>query len=218
MTAEQVKLLSMTISLLAVMISGAVVSAWIFRNVFNFPIIIVGFLLTIGMIFVMIEIAKSDDVIVIFTVAFMFGFVVGINLGGFTKLVTRGSNRATEAVVITLTIMMISTLMAAIIGLLSGFDFSGFDGVLSAVLISLIGISLFGLFFTLHRTVEFFVGVFASIFWVMYMVYHFNLIVIKYEDATWLAASEIAMSLLLDMVNLFVRLLPIIVRILEVVD
>lgn len=215
MTPSQVQLLVMVIQLLSVMLMGAVVSAWLLRNYFSWPLVIGSFVVTIILIFVMVGVAGTGNTFATLIIGTLFGAAIGADLGGFTLAVTDGRKRGREAVAITLAIVAGSTVMAAAVGMFTGYNFQGWGGPLFIGLLLLIGVGLFQLFVRLNRITELIIGAVASLFWVIYLIYDFNKVVDLYEEATWSAAAEIAMNVFLDMVNLFVRLLPIIAELLE---
>lgn len=119
---------------------------------------------------------------------------------------------------VTLAVIAIAMLVTAVIGLMSGFNFQGFGGILFAILLGILGITVIGIFVKFNKVVEMIIGLGISFFFMVYMVYDFNKVVDLYNEASWRAAMEIAMNIFLDLLNIFVRLLPIIVDILDAMD
>lgn len=218
MLPYQIGLLTMTLALLAVMMVSAVVSAYLFRNVWNWPFVIGSFVVAIALIFVAVAVAATNNPVFIFPVAALFGASIGATLGSFVIAVTHGKRRGAEAVMVTLAIIAVVTLITAIIGLLSGFNFQGMGGIMFAILLGIVVLSLIGLFVRWNKVVEMVIGLGVALFFMVYMVYDFNKVVDKYDQASWGAAMEIAMNLFLDIVNIFIRLLPIIVELMENTD
>lgn len=211
----QAELLTMVFILLSAMMAGAVLSAWILKEYFSLGFILLSFVVTLALIFVMAAVAQTGNATAILAVSFLFGAALGADLGGFTVAVLKDRSRGTEAFVLTIAIVAGSTFLAAVVGLFSGFNFQGLGGPLFMGLFVLIGISVFGIFVRMGKVMEMVIGLAASAFWVVYMIYDFNKVVDKYEVASWGNAAYIAMDIMLDIVNLFVRLLPIIVEILD---
>ena len=196
--------------LMGAMFVGAAASAYIFRNVRSCGFVIAATVVMIAMIFVASAVAATNNALLSVGVAFLFGASVGSILGSFVLMVTEGHERGAEAVLVTLAILGVVTVCAGVIGLTSGYNFQGMGGTLFAILIGIVAISLIGLFVRWGKVMEMVIGLGVSLFFVVYMVYDFNKAVALYTEATWSAAMDIAMNLFLDLVNIFVRLLPII--------
>lgn len=218
MLPYQVALLSMTLALLTVMMAAASASAYLFKDIWNWPFVIGSFVIAIVLVFVAAGVAATNNPVLIFPVAAIFGASIGATLGSFVIAVTHGKRRGGEAVMVTLAIIAVVTLITALIGLLSGFNFQGLGGILFAILLGVVALSFIGLFIRWNKVMEMVIGLGISLFFMVYMVYDFNKVVDKYNEATWGAAMEIAMNLFLDIVNIFVRLLPIIVDIMDAMD
>lgn len=193
------------------MLIAATAFAYTFRNVWNWPFVIGSFVVSIGLIFVALAVAATNNPVFIFAVAALFGGSIGSTLGSFVLAVTEGHERGSQSVMVTLAIIAVITVVAAVIGLLSGFNFQGMGGVMFIILLGIVALSFIGLFVHWNKVTEMIIGLGVSLFFAIYMVYDFNKAVDLYNEATWSAAMEIAMNLFLDMVNIFVRLLPIIV-------
>lgn len=71
-------------------------------------------------------------------------------------------------------------------------------------------LAIVGIFTNWSRVTETVIGLGVSAFFALYMIYDFNKAINLYTEASWGAAMDIAMSVFLDMLNIFVRLLPII--------
>ena len=218
MSAESVRLFTMVLQLLSVILMGAVMSAWLLRNHFTWPLIICSSVVSIILLSVTYGAASTGSFFVTMASGTLFGASIGVNLGGFTLAVTKGSKRGREAVALTLGVLAVSTLAAAIIGMLSGTNFQAWASLLFLGLLVLIGFGIIQIFVRPGRIVELIFGSVASFFWILYLVYDFNKVVDLYSKATPSAAAEITMNIFMDMVNLFVRLLPIIVEILDAFD
>lgn len=210
MLPYQVDLLAMSFMLLGAMFVGAAVSAFLFRNIYNWVFIIAAFLVAIAMIFGCLAAAETNNVLLILGSAGLFGAAIGASLGGFVLAVTDGHERGAEAVMVTLSILAVVTVVTGVIGLLSGFNFQGMGGVMFIILLVILGITFVGLFVRWNKVTEMVIGLGVSLFFAIYMIYDFNKAIHLYKEATWSAAMDIAMNLFLDMVNIFVRLLPII--------
>lgn len=215
MEAYQIDLLIKVTQLLFILVGSAALSAYLFRNVFNWPFVIGSFIVSIILIFVAVGVGNTGNPLLVFPVMAMFGSAIGSTLGSFTLAVTDGKERGRDAVIITLAIIAVSMLVTAAIGLLSGFNFQGMGGVMFAILLGIVALSLIGLFVKWNKVVEMVIGLGVSLFFMIYLVYDFNKVVSLYHESTWGAAVDIAMNLFLDMVNIFVRLLPIIVEVLD---
>ena len=81
------------------------------------------------------------------------------------------------------------------LGLFGGINFQGLGSVLFMGLFFLIGISLLGMVFKHSLWMETLIGIGASIFWVIYLVYDFNKIVTTYIETSgdWGEAMGITM-------------------------
>lgn len=218
MEPYQVQLFSMSMFLVGCMLVGTAPSAWALRNTHSWSIVIGSFVVSIGLIFVVMYASYTQNAILVGGASLLFGGSVGATLGSFAVAVTHGRRRGAEAVALTLGIVALSTMAAAVIGMLSGFNFQGIGGVMFTLLLFLLGISILMIFVRLGKIWELIIGSAASVFWFVYLIYDFNKVVHKYTEATWPAAAEIAMNIYLDMVNLFIRLLPIIVELLDAMD
>lgn len=211
----QAELLTMVFILLSAMMAGAILSAWILKEYFSLGFIFLSFIITVALIFVMSAVAQTGNATAILAVSFLFGAALGADLGGFTAAVLKDKSRGPEIFALTITIVAGSTFLAAIIGLFSGFNFQGLGGPLFVGLIVLIGVSAVGIFVRMGKLAELVIGLAASAFWVIYMIYDFNKVVDKYETASWEAAAYISMDLMLDIVNLFVRVLIIVAEVMD---
>lgn len=218
MEPYQVELLTMVMVLLSVMVVSAAASAYAFRNIFGWPFFIGSFVLAIVLIFVSVFVGTTNNPVLIIPAVAMFGAAMGATLGSFILAVTHGKKRGAEAVMVTLAVIAIAMLVTAVIGLMSGFNFQGFGGILFAILLGILGITVIGIFVKFNKVVEMIIGLGISFFFMVYMVYDFNKVVDLYNEASWRAAMEIAMNIFLDLLNIFVRLLPIIVDILDAMD
>lgn len=212
----QSEILSKTLMLVSVLTVGGAAAAYLFRDLFNWGMVIGAFLTTVVMIFislVVIEPTNSPFIIIPFDLA--FGAAWGATLGGFAIAVAESKGKRhllDKAIGLTLGVMAIATICAAGIGLLTGFNFQGWNGVMFCGLLLLIGISTLAIFVRFNRVTEWIIGVGASIFWVIYLVIDFNRIVVNYNPSSpqWSAAQQVAVQIYADLVNLFIRLLPII--------
>lgn len=215
----QLDLLAKTLMLVGVLIVGGATSAYLFRDFFNWATVVGGFLVTLVLIFVnafIIEPTNSAFVIVVFDL--LFGAAWGVTLGGFAIAVAESKGKRhllDKAIGLTLGVMAIATICAAGIGLLTGFNFQGWNGVMFFGLLLLIGISTLAIFVRFNRVTEWIVGVAASIFWVIYLVIDFNRVVTLYNESSWSAAQSIAVQIYADLVNLFIWLLPLILDALD---
>lgn len=127
-------------------------------------------------------------------------------------------DKVVPALGITFLIMGLATLATAGIALFTGFNFQGLSGVMFFGLLFLIGLGLIGLVIRFNRVVETIIGVVASVFWMIYLLVDFNQIVSRYNESSWAIAQQIAVAIYMDLVNLFVRLFPIIVQVLDALD
>lgn len=218
MQPYQSQLFSMSMYLIGCMFLGSVPTAWLLRNVNSRAIAVGSFILTIIMLFAVIAVSSSQNPLPIAFASMVFGASLGATLGSFTVAVTRGRRRGAEAVALTLGLVAIATMSAAFIGMFSGFNWQSIGGIMFSLLLLLVVGSIVMVFVRLGRTAELVVAGLSCVFWFIYLVYDFNRIVDRYTEATWPAAAEIAMNVYLDMVNLFIRLLPIMVELLEAMD
>jgi FtsH-binding integral membrane protein len=208
MTEFQVALLERSLHLLVVTLIGGFLSAWAFRKYFNLAIILISFATSVIMIFVANAIALTGSPMIIYTAMFVFGGCVAVDLGGlFALLGLKYKLDPDETMRATLEVLMITfgvTIIAALIGLFSGINFQGLGTWLFAGLWVLIGLGVAGIFGFITQSVRTSIGIGASFFWVLYMIYDFNKAVNLYTENTWPAAVHIAMSVYLDMVNFLV--------------
>lgn len=212
MTPSQQQLLTMSLTLLTVMMASGAASAWFLRRMYSVAFIIGGFVISIILIFVAISVAQSGNVPVIFFVAALFGASIGSNIGGFALLLgrERGLDPETtfKGVAIAMGITTVVTIFAGIVGIYSGINFQGLGMWLFGGLWILIGLGVAGMVGWVSERAEYFIGIAASVFWGIYMIYDFNKVVDLYVEASWPAAMEIAMNLYLDIVNFLIRILP----------
>lgn len=218
MELYQIELLVRTLILVGTMTIGGAISAYLFRDLFNWATVIGGFVVTLVLIFVnAFLIVPTNSVVVIVPFNLVFGAAWGVTLGGFAIAVAESKGKRhllDKAIGLTLGVMAIATLCAAGIGLMTGFNFQGWNGVMFFGLLLLIGVSTLAIFVRFNRVTEWIIGVGASIFWFIYLVIDFNRIVTLYDESSWSAAQSVAVQIYADLVNLFVRLLPIIFDIL----
>ena len=210
MESYQIELLNMVLTLLFVQLGAATISAYFFRNVESMAFMIGSFIISIALIFICFAAARTENAMNVISMIALFGVSNGATLGSFTLMVTRGKKRATEAVFLTLGIIAFGTFVAAMVGLFSGYNFQGWGTTMFVILLGIIAISLIGIFVKFGKVMEVMMGLGISLFFFLYMIYDFNKAVDQYKTASWTAAVDIAMNLFLDMLNIFVRLLPII--------
>lgn len=221
MTPGQELLLERAMSILLIMLASASISAWMFRMVNGCGFLIGTFVASIVGIFLCIGAAASDSVVLIVLASGFFGGSVGATLGSFAFAVGEAKGLSVEkigqAVAITLGTVFLATLIAAMIGLFGGVNFQGLGSILFMGLFVLIGISLLGIVVKNSLWMEMLIGAGASVFWVIYLVYDFNKVVTIFVETNgaWGEAMHVAMNVFLDMVNLFVRLLPIIMELMD---
>lgn len=221
MTIGQELLLERAMSILLIMLASASISAWAFRTVSGCGFLIGTFVASIVGIFLCIGAAATDNVALIALASTFFGGAVGATLGSFALAVgeSKGLSEAKigQAVAITIGTVFLATLIAAAIGLFGGVNFQGLGSILFMGLFVLIGISLLGLVIRNSLWTEMLIGGAASIFWVIYLIYDFNKVVTVFVETngSWADAMHVAMNVFLDMINLFIRLLPIIMEIMD---
>ena len=212
MTPEQTELLTMALSLLTTMMLFGALAAWFFRNYFSCSFIVIAFLVSVALIFLAIPISQSGNVPLIFFVSACFGASVAADFGGFALLLGRQRDLEPETVfrgvAIAFGITTIVTILAGAIGIYGGINFQGMGAWLFAGLWVLIGLGVAGIVGWISERAEYFIGIGASVFWGIYMIYNFNKVVDLYTEATWPAAMDIAMNLYLDIINFLVRILP----------
>jgi FtsH-binding integral membrane protein len=217
MTPEQSALLARSLQLLMVTLAGGTIAAIVFKNIFNWGLVIVAFLASIIMIiFVIPHVTTTNDPVLIYTALLVFGGTVAADLGGFFialgLLNNLDQDETLRATFLTIACTFGATFVAALIGLFSGIDFQFLANWLFVGLFVLIGLSLGGLFGWISKRVEWFIGIAASTFWVVYMIFDFNKIVTVYTENSWPAAVHISMSVYLDMINFMVRIAPYIFK------
>lgn len=212
MSSEQVELLKMAVEILITMMLSGALAAWFFRHVFNWALIIGMFIVSIVLIFVSIPVSQSGNVPVIFFISMLFGASVAADFGGFALILgqERGLSPKTtfKGVGIAFGITSVATIFAGVVGIYSGFNFQWLGPWLLGGLLILIGIGIAGIVGLVTKRAEYAIGIAASVFWVVYMMYDFNKVVDRYGEATWPAAMEIAMNLYLDIINFLIRILP----------
>lgn len=212
MTAPQQELLTMSLWLLVTMMAGGALAAWFLRHIFGWILILGSFVISVVLIFVAVAVAQSGNVPVIFFVAGAFGASVAADFGGFALLLgrQRGLDAQTtfRGVMIAFAITTLVTVFAGIVGIYSGINFQGMGMWLFAGLWILIGLSVAGIIGWVSARTEYVIGMAASVFWGIYMIYNFNKVVDKYAEASWPAAMEIAMNLYLDIINFLIRIMP----------
>lgn len=218
MQPHEVELLTMVMMLLGAMTVSATISAYTFRNLFSCGFILAAFVATIAMIIITAMFHQTNNPLIAFGLAIGLGATIGADLGGFVIAVTKGKKRGAEAVFVTLAIMAVMTVCAALIGLLSGYNFQGIGGIMFVVLLGIVGLSTIMIFVKFNKITEMIIGGAVSAFFFVYMIYDFNQIVDKFDDATWGNAIQVSLGIFLDLVNIFVRLLPIIVEIMDAMD
>lgn len=212
MTSGQELLLERAMSILLIMLASASISAWVFRTVSGCVFIIGTFIASIVGIFLCIGAAATENVALIALASSFFGGSVGATLGSFALTVGEARGKSIEkigqTVVVAAGAVFLATLIAAVIGLFGGINFQGLGSILFMGLFVLIGISLLGLVVKNSLWTEMLISTVASIFWVIYLVYDFNKVVTVFVETSgkWADAMHVAMSVFLDMVNLFVRL------------
>lgn len=212
-TPDQIALLERSLELLVTMLIGGTVAAYIFRNYFNWLVILGSFVLALVMIwFVIPPVVATGNAFLIYGTLFVFGAAVAADLGGFfaalgalNKMDPEETNRATLTV---LGIAFGATLVASLIGLFSGANLLFLARPLYYILLVLLGLSIGGLVGFVSRRAEWFIGIFASGFWFVYLIFHFNRIVFQYTEDSWPAAVEISMNIYLALVNFIVRIAP----------
>jgi FtsH-binding integral membrane protein len=219
MTPGQALLLERALTLVLLLLGSASISAWVFKEIRGCGFLIGTFIASILGIFLMYGAATTGNIALITLASVFFGGSVGATLGSFAIAVgeSKGLNttKIVQAVAITIGTVFLATLLAGMIGLFSGVNFQGLGSILFMGLFVLIGISLLGIVVKNSLWMEMALGIGASIFWVIYLIYDFNKIVTRFVETNgeWTHAVEVAMGIFLDMINLFIRLLPIIMEI-----
>jgi FtsH-binding integral membrane protein len=212
MNPSQQDLLLRVVQLVSVMMLGGVASAWVFRQIFSWPLILISFLASIGLVFVTLSVSYTDNAPLIYFCSFLFGAAVAAVLGGFFMILGRkydfSPEKTFQAVMVTMACAFITTILAGLIGIYSGLNFQGWGPYLFGGLFLLIGLSLAGLVGWISERTEYVIGIAAATFWAIYMVYDFNKVVDKYLENSWPAAVEIAMNLYLDIINFIIRIAP----------
>ena len=218
MQPYQIDLFRMSMFLVACMFAGAVPSAWRLRDVQGPASLIVGFVAMVLMTFGVVIAAGTDNVLCIAAACVLFGAAQGTVIGPFVAAVTTGKRRAAEAVVLTIGLVAFSAVLAAGFAMFSGFNMQSLGGILFLLLILLLVATIAWVFVRQDRIRELIFAALASALWMVYLIYDFNAIAYRYTEANWKAAAEIAMNVYLDMLNLFIRLLPYIVDLLDALD
>lgn len=218
----QIDLLFKTLSLVGTMVVAGGVAAYAMKDYFSLPLIIGSFIGAIMLIIIGAAVViPMNSPFVAFPFWALFGATVGADLGGFALAVGRrydAEDKVVPALGITFLVMGLATLVTAGIALFTGFNFQGLAGVMFFGLLGLIGLGFIALVIRFNRVVETIIGVGASIFWVIYLLVDFNQIVSRYNESSWAIAQQIAVQIYMDLVNLFVQLFPLIIRILDALD
>lgn len=218
MQPYQSQLYNMSMFLIGCMFVGTAPTALLMRNVRNSAIAIGSGILMLLMIFGITIVAGTNNPALIPVSCVIFGCSLGATLGVYATAVTAGKRRGLEAVAATLGLVAVATMAAASIGLFSGFNWQGLGAIMLGLLVLLLAVTIIMAFVRLGKVAELVVGGGASLLFFIYLIIDFNAIVNRYSKASWTAAAQIAMSVYLDMVNLFIRLLPIIVDIMDALD
>lgn len=205
------QLFVMVMELVAVMVLAGGAAAYLFRNVFNVASILLGFTISIVMVFVNSAIAATNNVPLIFIGAAIFGASVGADICGFALAVAYYNDLepkdAYQAVGVGMVVVGLATAAAAFVGIMSGINFQGLQVVMAGGLFLLIGIGIVSFFVRYNKITELIIAFGASIFWIIYLVVDFNSVVNKIP--TWSNAMQIAMKIYLDMVNLLIQFIKI---------
>lgn len=207
MLPVQQELLNMVLMLLFTMMGSAAIAAYIFREVRSWWLVIGSF--AVGIVFIFAAQAVTGALGAFFVSA-AFGASMGAMIGGTMVALTEGHPRAGQAVAVTFGIVALITVIAAGIGLFSGYDFSGWRGTMFIILLGILGISLLGFAVRYSKVVETVMSLGIIGFFSVYLVVDFNQIKDTVEVASWQEALNIAMSIFLDILNILIRLLPII--------
>ncbi len=219
---HEIDLLFKVLSLVGTMIVAGGAAAYAMRDFFSLPLVIGSFIGAVLLIFIGAAVViPMNSPIVAFPFWAVFGATVGADLGGFALAVGRrydAEDKVVPALGITFLIMGLATLATAGIALFTGFNFQGLSGVMFFGLLFLIGLGLIGLVIRFNRVVETIIGVVASVFWMIYLLVDFNQIVSRYNESSWAIAQQIAVAIYMDLVNLFVRLFPLVVQVLDALD
>ena len=197
--------------LLAAMIMGAGVAAWLFRDLFTCATILVGFVVSLAMIFVMNWAGTTSNPMLIFPCAVFFGASVGFDIIGFAKAVAMryklDEKAAYEAVGVGLVVTGVTTLVAAFIGMSIGVNLQGLQVVMFGLLMLILLVGVVALFVRLNKVTEMLISFGLAIFWAVYMVIDFNAVAVKAN--TWANATGISMKLFLDMVNFIIQIIKV---------
>ncbi len=202
----------MVMGLLAVMVVAGGVSAFVFRNVFSCLSILVGFAVSIAMIFINPMLAATGNVPLMFAGAAVFGASVGFDICGFALAVAKRYDLepkdAYEAVGVGLVVCGIATAAAAVIGMMSGLNLQGLQIVMFGGLFLVLGLGVVALFVRFNKVTEMIISFVLAIFWTVYLVIDFNMIAVD-KTASWPRAMGIAMKLYLDLINLLLQVIKI---------
>lgn len=215
-----IELLTRTLILLTTQTVAASISAYLFRKLFNLPMLIISFVISIILIFVIIgKYGESDDAVMIFFLTTLFGFAEGATLGGFVIAMGEkynvDSDTLRQGVAMTFGICAAIMVVAAAIGLFTGLNFQGLNGLFTVILLIFIVGSFIGVGAWLGKVWQTISGIGMAVFFSIWMIVDFNMVVEKFDDARWGHAAQIAMKIFLDLVNIFIRLLPIILKLMS---
>ena len=206
----QVTILTMAMFLVFVQMVSSSVSAIVFRNINSWFFVGATFAVAIGMVFInLLVLGPTNSAALIIIGDVVFGLVIGATLGSFfLALADNDSTLAAEGVAVSFAVTSVITLVAALIGLLSGYNFQGLQGIMLAILFGVLIVSVIFIFIRLNRVVEMLFGLGVAVFFSIYMVVDFNTIVTRYHQATWQVANEVAMKVYLDFLNILIRIAP----------
>lgn len=170
-----------------------------FVKPYIWPLLIVNIITFLALLFI-----GSQNLTIGIPLFTLWSFLTGLEIG--IVLIRVDENLLMKV----LSITVLTTFMAALIGMYSGIDFSGLGKILFVGLIVLIGANIVRLFVRMRRmTHRLIAGVGVGIF-VGYLLYDFNRLE-KLADVAnnWPVAFNFAIEIYLDIINLFLYLLEL---------
>jgi len=174
---------------------------WVFSKPFFYFILV----FDIGVFLSLLFWGINQPLSVSFSLFSVWSVLTGIELEYFMLDVERGLGRK----VIALTAIIVLT--AALIGIYSHFDFGFLKVALLIALTIIILVSIFQLFASISEVTQRIWSGFGVVVFTLYLVFDFNRL-LKMKNAgdnTWPNATNLAINLYLDIINLILKLLSL---------
>lgn len=132
-----------------------------------------------------------------------------LGFGNVSSVDTEGEDRWNEIISLSMISTALAVLVSATVVFLVDFDFGVLGLFLSVALLLLIIVSLLNAFFFKSALVNIIKCYFGALIFTLYLFYDFNRLEKMYESTEWSVAINIAVSIYLDIINLFLYLVQI---------